>query len=342
MLVKPDLEDEKIAACLAVEFGLRASQIEFLPLGADQDTAVYRIVADSVADGVAAYFLKLRRGRFDATSVLLPKHLSDLGVRQIISPFATRTGQLWGTLAADKVLLYPFVEGCNGYARALTANQWREYGAALRCIHTAKLPPALIGAVQRETFSPRWREIAKSFLAPLAAELVPDHIARRLAAFLQTKRAEICALIARTEQLAQALQTQTLEYIVCHSDLHAGNLLLANDGALYIVDWDAPILAPKERDLMYIGAGLVGGWSLPAVEETLFYQGYGPTPLNRDALTYYRYERIIQDIALFCEQIFLTASGGEDRAQALHYLLSNFESNGVIELARRADAGATM
>ncbi len=34
-------------------------------------------------------------------------------------------------------------------------------------------------------------------------------------------------------------------------------LIDAND-ALYIVDWDNPILAPKERDLMFIGGGQMG------------------------------------------------------------------------------------
>ena len=45
------------------------------------------------------------------------------------------------------------------------------------------------------------------------------------------------------------------------------------------------------------------------------------------------YERIIQDVAVYCEQLFLTNEGGEDREQALHYLRSNFWPNGTIEIA---------
>ncbi|MFN2272451.1 MAG: spectinomycin phosphotransferase, partial [Anaerolineae bacterium] len=55
------------------------------------------------------------------------------------------------------------------------------------------------------------------------------------------------------------------------------------------------------------------------------------------ALAYYRYERIVVDIAVYCEQLFLTDEGGEDREQSLRYLESNFLPNGTIEIAYKSD-----
>ena len=92
-------------------------------------------------------------------------------------------------------------------------------------------------------------------------------------------------------------------------------------------------MAPKERDLMSIGGGLMGDWRTPHEEETLFYRAYGQTHIDPTALAYYRYERIIQDIAFFCERLFLTADSVEDREQCLHYLESNFLPNNTIEIA---------
>lgn len=161
MLEQPDIQDERIIACLQDEYGLLVIQVAFLPLGADLNTAVYR----AVAEDETPYFVKLRRGVFDETAVVLPKFLSDQGIGQIIAPVATKTGQLWGSLDAFKVILYPFVEGHNGYEVDLSDRQWGEFGAALKRIHTAVVPPALIGRIQRETYSPRWREIVKTFLA---------------------------------------------------------------------------------------------------------------------------------------------------------------------------------
>jgi spectinomycin phosphotransferase len=127
-----------------------------------------------------------------------------------------------------------------------------------------------------------------------------------------------------------------MESVVCHGDLHAGNILIEASGALYIVDWDDPILAPKERDLMFAGAGLWGGWLEPSEEATLFYEGYGPVQIDPIALAYYRYERIIEDITAFSAEIYSTGQSQEDREQALRYLKSNFLPGGTIELADKS------
>ena len=70
---KPDLPDQDLAACLLDAYTLRAAEVTFLPLGADQHTAVYRVVAN----GRSAYFLKLRSGDFDDSAVAVPRLLCD-------------------------------------------------------------------------------------------------------------------------------------------------------------------------------------------------------------------------------------------------------------------------
>ena len=332
MLEKPDLPDERIVACLQDAYGVPVVQIAFLPLGADLNTAVYRVVDDGTP-----YFLKLRSGIFDETSVALPKFLSDQGIEQIIALLATKSGQLWANVDAFKTILYPFVEGHNGYEVDLSDRQWADLGAALKRIHTAILPPQLIRRIQRETYAPQGRKIVKTFLVQIEDDTFGDPVAVELAAFLKSKNDEVLDLVRRAERLALSLQAHSPDFILCHSDLHAGNVLIDASGALFIVDWDNPILAPKERDLMAIGGGLMGNWRPPEEEEPLFYQGYGEAQIDPRALVYYRYERIIQDIAVYCEQLFLTPEGGEDRAQALHFLKSNFLPNNTIEIAYTSD-----
>ncbi len=332
MLEKPDLQDEKIVACLQDAYGITVAQVTFLPLGADRNTAVYRVVADDRMP----YFLKLRTGVFDETSVALPRFLSDQGIKQIITPLPTKTGQLRASLDDFRVILYPFVDGRDGYALALSEKQWREFGAALKRIHTLDVPRTLAAHIRRETYSPHWRETVKMFLGRLG-DGIDDPVAFKVTALLKAKRDEVLFLVERAETLARALQLQPPEFVLCHSDIHAANILIDGDGAFYIVDWDDPILAPKERDLMFIG-GAQGFISHGAQEEeALFYRGYGRTEINPVALSYYRYERIIVDIAVYCEQLLLTTEGGEDREQSLHYLASNFSPGGTIDMAYRSD-----
>jgi spectinomycin phosphotransferase len=337
MLEKPDISLARIDACLQNAYGVTAVQIIFLPLGADQNTAVYRIETANET----ACFLKLRSGVFEETAVTLPQFLHDQGIRQIITPLTTKTGQLWTTLDAFTAILYPFVDGRNGREVKLSAAQWAEFGAALKKLHVLAVPPAIKDHLRQEACSPRWREMVRMFLERVQSDVYDDPVALELAAFLRSRRAEILDLVQRAEQLAESLSREPLEFVLCHADIHASNVLVDGRDALYIVDWDDPILAPKERDLMFIGGaqGFVGYNAQE--EETLFYRGYGRgygrAAINPWALAYYRYERIIEDIALYCEQLLLSNAGGQDRAQSLHYLVSNFLPSGTIEAARRAD-----
>jgi spectinomycin phosphotransferase len=333
MLEKPDLPDEKITTCLRDQYGLSGVRIAFLPLGADRNTAVYRVVATDDR----SYFVKLRRDDFDEIAVALPKFLRDQGIRQIIAPVETLTGRLWNSVAAFVLILYPFVEGQDGYQVNLSDDNWVELGTALKRIHTVVLPSALARCIPQEAYSPRWREILKTILGCVADGAFADPTAAELVAFLQAQRDQLLDLVWRAERFASTLKAQSLELVLCHSDIHAGNILMEATGALYVVDWDNPILAPKERDLMFVGGGQFCNSRTAQEEETLFYRGYGPTPIDPGALAYYRYERIIQDIAVECEQILLTEEGGQDRAQALRFLESNFLPNNTIEIAYRSD-----
>lgn len=333
MLEKPELKDEKIINCLKTEYRLSVEKIAFLPLGADLNTAVYRVVTNDET----VYFLKLRRGEFDEATVAVPKYLSDLGIKQIIPSLTTQTGQLWASLAPFKVILYPYVEGHNGFERNLSDQQWVEFGAALKRFHTAEIPSAITSSIQREKFSPQWRDTVKMFLERIEEETFDEPVAVEMAAFLKIKGDETLELVKRAERFAQMLQEQPPEFILCHADIHAWNLLIDDNDAFYMVDWDTLIFAPKERDLMFVGGGLGGNGHTPREEEALFYQGYGQTQIDPIAMAYYRYERIIEDIAVYCGRIFLSDEGGEDRKQSLEYLKSNFLPNSTIEIACQSD-----
>jgi spectinomycin phosphotransferase len=89
--------------------------------------------------------------------------------------------------------------------------------------------------------------------------------------------------------------------------------------------------------LMFIGSGLGDSGYTPQEEEAHFYKGYGQTKINPMAIAYYRYERIIEDIAVYGEQLLLSDEGGEDRKQSLINLISNYLPNGTIERAYQSD-----
>ena len=329
MLTKPDIADELINSRLQDEYGLRVTSLTFLPLGADLRTAVYRVVAD---DGTA-YFLKLRKG-FNEIVVTVPLFLKSRGIREIIAPFETKSNKGWADFGEYKMILYPFIDGTDGFHLELSDHQKRNLGSALKKIHHVEVPSELQRLLPQETLASQWRERLKSFQAQVARDTFTEPTAVKLAEFMNSRRRNIDQLVERAEELASKLRSIPLELVLCHSDIHGGNVLISRNDELYIVDWDNPILAPKERDLMFIGGGIDYLWKSER-EEAIFYEGYGKTEINIAALAYYRYERVVEDLAVICEQLLLTDEGGADREQSFGWFTSNFEPGQTIEIAEK-------
>ncbi|HET9910542.1 MAG TPA: aminoglycoside phosphotransferase family protein [Anaerolineales bacterium] len=331
MLEKPNIANKLIISRLEAEYDLRVIELTFLPLGADENTAVYRVLTGNGT----VYFLKLRKN-FDEIIVRVPVFLKQQGIQAIIVPFETRSKQYYADFGEYKLILYPFIEGKDGFERKLSDQHRQRLGAALKGIHSVPLPSALKSLIPRENYSPQWRELLKAHQARVENIIFDEPTAAKLANFMKSRQDEISYLIKRTAELASALQTRSLELVLCHSDFHGGNILISDDDELYIVDWDNPILAPKERDLMFIGGGIDEIWKSKR-DESVFYEGYGKKEIDLFALAYYRYERIIEDLAVICEQLLSTDEGGADRERSYGWFTSNFEQGSTIEIARKTD-----
>jgi spectinomycin phosphotransferase len=312
------------------EYEIRANELHFRPSG-DINAAAYRVTTDN---GVT-HFLKLRKG-FDEIAVTVPIFLKSQGIEAIIVPCETKSKRHWVDFGEYKVILYPFVEGKDGFQIELSDAHRQILGAELKKIHTTKIASELKSLIPRETYSPRWREIIRSLQVQAEKNFFHDSIMARLAEFIESKRDEITRLVERAEQLSLELQSQPSEFVLCHTDIHGRNILIGDNDKLYIVDWDAPLLAPKERDLMFIGGGIDEIWKTKR-EEAVFYDGYGKTEINLSALAYYRYERIIQDVADYGEQVLLSEKDIAEREQFYKYFTINFVPGTRLEIARKTD-----
>ncbi len=96
------------------------------------------------------------------------------------------------------------------------------------------------------------------------------------------------------------------------------------------------MMAPKERDLMFIGAGVANVWNNPQ-EVDYFYEGYGPCKVNPILLAYYRFERIVQDIAEFLEELVFNIDTSKNPELSYYHFISMFVANGVVEIAIKSD-----
>lgn len=329
---KTALSDQRIIDCLNSDFGIKVTSLLFLPWGADMNASVYK----AQANDQSSYFVKLKRGSHHELSAALARWLHDAGIHQIIPPINTTQGQPTERLDDFTLIVYPFVEGQDGFSRNLADAQWITLGKALRRVHEMDIPLSIQNQIRREAYSPKWREAVRSLYLHIEVELTGDETALKLLKFMKDNKVIINQLVDRAEQLSEKLQEQSPKFVLCHSDIHGGNVLIDNKDTLFIVDWDEPIMAPIERDLMFIGAGVANVWNKPH-EEVLFYQGYGKVDINKERIAYYRHERIVEDIALYGHDLLLTTAGGENRLVMYKHFIDMFEPNGVVDIALKTD-----
>lgn len=321
-----------ILNCLSTYYLIEATALVQLPLGADVNASIYK----AQASDQKTYFVKLKRDHVHDANIAILELLQMAGIQQLIPPLKTVEGKQIQQMGDFTLIVYPFIEGQDGFSCSLSDKQWITLGRALRQVHEVNVPASLKTRIRREEFSPKWRDVVRSLYTHVEAISIEDEIASNLWKFLQENKSIIQQLVDRSEQLSQKARSRPLKFVLCHSDIHGGNVLVSGKEALYIVDWDDPILAPKERDLMFIGGGVGNVWNKPH-EEKLFYQGYGQVDVDWTLLAYYRYERIVEDIAVYSQELLLKPMEGNNRLEMYKQFMSMFDPNGVVDIAFATD-----
>lgn len=332
MLEKHALPDQIIIKCLNTNYGIAVATLTFLPIGADTNASIYK----TQTFDQTSYFIKLKLGHHHDIGVEIVELLQRAGISQIIPPIKTIHGKSTQPIDDFTLIVYPFVEGQDGFSRSLTDDQWIKLGKALKLVHEVEVPSSIQNSIRREAYSPKWRDALRSTYAHIEGDPITDEIGLKLQKFMKQTMPDIRRLVDRAEQLGKKLQNHSPKFVLCHSDIHGGNVLIHENSDIYIVDWDEPIIASKERDLMFIGGGVGNVWNKP-LEEKLFYKGYGKTEINSTSLAYYRHERIVEDIAIYSQELLLTTAGGKNRLEMYRHFIAIFEPQGVVDIAFKTD-----
>ncbi|GAB3350137.1 aminoglycoside phosphotransferase family protein [Micromonospora halotolerans] len=307
MIDKPDVDERLLAAEVAAAWGVDIAELVFMPVGLDGEAWAYRV---DTSDG-ERYFLKMRRGEYTRAAVLLPGFLRAQGIRQVVAPIERPDGGISRGFGEHRLLLYPFHDGGSLWGRGLTDRQWIEYGEFLGRLH-AVTPSADIAAVLP---AEAWRSSAGERLRALGEQAAASEV---LGAFWDRYGTALHRLSETVDDLASRVTHG--RHVVCHADIHPGNLIADGDGPLHVVDWDAPILAPRERDLMFVFSQDFGDHPINARRAELFRRGYGPLEPDQTTLAYYRSERHLDDAAVFLRSILHSGASPESRANDLHWL----------------------
>ena len=318
------VEPPEIADCLRTSYGLTAARSELLEGGLDEAAWTYRVTPASGPDHV----LRVKQGTPRSAAYLVPRHLRDAGAEAVVAPIPTVDQRLFVERDGLTWSLFPFVSGQNGYVRGMTAQHWHRLGAALRAVHDVPADSRLSAVTPREDFNVAQYDVLASWGADAES---PDE------AFTLTwnrNHATIAAMHEQLRRLAEPMRDRPRRDVVCHGDLHPGNVLIDGE-RVHIIDWDDVLLAPPERDFIFAphesrAAPAPSPASRPAPTPlgAPFFDGYDLPIAEVDwmALTYYRCERVVQDVIAWAGDAFGKAAADAETEEAGRWLQYIFES----------------
>lgn len=325
----PRLNLDLITACLDAQYSLRVSAITFLPLGYDLNAGVYNVIAEDEV----AYFLKARFGPVDESGLIVPWALAERGIRNVLAPLQTRSGELWCSCEGCSLVLYPFIAGTSAMVAGMGDDQWREFGSTLQAVHSSGLAEEFRGRLPGETFGLSSAALLHRILELTQTTEFENAVAAQFAAFWREHDARIDEMLTRAEELGRRLQSRSFDHVLCHADIHAANILVGDDGQIHLIDWDGPMIAPRERDLLFVVGSIIARVVEPREEEQ-FFTGYGPVDIDTEALIYYRYERIVQDLGEIGQSVMLDPNRSDRmRAEESRLAMSFFAPGGDIDHA---------
>jgi spectinomycin phosphotransferase len=238
------------------------------------------------------------------------------------------------------VILYPFINGVSGKKADLSDDQLIELGKTLRIIHDNFKQSYTEYTIPVEQFSDLsaipWIVRLQEIMCGLNSVPHTNEYVRQFIEMYKNRKEIIMEMLLRAGKYVKLINKSEITYCLCHADLHAANIFISDDD-FYIVDWDTMIMAPKERDLMFIGAGVAEKWNTER-ETELFYRGYGDyDKVNHIILDYYRYIRIIEDLVVYYDQFFEKNIEEKNQKSIVEIVGSIFWPNGVADMAFKND-----
>ena len=323
----PKIPEERLRAFLQDQYDLVPVALEFLPRGKDFHAGVYRVVSEQGTP----YLLKVTSRPLYEPSCLVPGYLRDQGIESVVAPIPTKNTTLWSKLGEWTVIVYPWISGDTSLT-GMTNELWKEVGAIFKRIHQVRLEPEGSFSLRKETFDPTgYIQWIRDFEAHhLHVGDGGSNSANAVRAEWIARQPMIHTVVTSLEKLAEALKVRAFSYVICHADLHPANLIRDQHGHVFVIDWDEVMLAPKERDFIFVREP----------QANSFWEGYGQKDIDWIALTYYCWERVVQDLIECARDVCFRDDLGEvtkmDIAHMFHEILA--EGGSSIAAAYKASA----
>lgn len=328
--------DERLAGWVAADFGLTVVSAVPVGYGADATAELWRA---TTTDG-GEYAVKLSGGGTPAGLVVTAR-LARRGVPGIVAPRVSREGGVCTVHQGRRLSVVPWVSDERALAGGMRPAHWRAYGEVLAATHAVAVTDQLAGLPGEDhthtAVGAATREMDRRLRA--ADDRTVDRWTRAVAGRWRKAADDLTTLLDRVDRLGAELRACPADLVVCHGDPHLGNLLLGGDGQVWLIDWDDAVLAPRERDLLFVLDGVLAFAPVTPAEQAAFFEGYGPAQPDPVRLAYHLGVRALDDMSSWAGDVADVERPEADRVRALRIVDGLLSPVGLVSLARRALRG---
>lgn len=242
MLVEPQIPRSTILQLLSEHYQLDSVSLEFIPKG--ECSWNYKVQI-----GDEAYFLKIHGDtvlpleRFD----LLSRMYEQAHIEEILHPIKTKNDKSYVFLDSYPVVLFPYVDGKNGFEMPFPGDIRFRIGEVLAHLHQLKNVGEDYPVIEDFIFP--YKQKLKELLEITESK---NEYQKEVGILLHKNKQQILHSLQVLESLGEKIRRKNPELVICHGDIHDGNILLDKDGKVHIIDWDDLKLCPKEKDLNYV------------------------------------------------------------------------------------------
>ncbi len=246
MLIESKIDESLLKRVIQEKFGISVISMTFIP---KWETARACIVGSSKHTN---FFVKIYSDNSIPDSAFRFAHdlYAKAGVTNITHPVATSSGQMRIQLGDFHIAIFDLISGTTAEQHKLTKRQLERLGELLARIHQSK---AVIGEYSvRERFEIPFRDrLVAIFNETSKTSGNAANYKAQLKFFLEPHRKEFMEELETLGELQRKVGRKNLEFVNCHGEPSPGNVMSSNSGGVYLLDWDDPIFAPKEKDLIF-------------------------------------------------------------------------------------------
>src|SRR2546427_1275081 len=291
MLAESNIDESFLKDVIREKFGIRLVNLALVP---KWETARGYMIESS---NHKSFFLKIYWDNKipDSAFMFADDLFAKAGIANIAHTILTSHSQMRIQIRDFQIALFDWISGKTAQEHKLTDMQLERLGELLARIHQSK---PIVGEYPiRENFEIPFKDRLVAILSD-TSEITGDSTKyqTKLKLFLEPHRQEFMQELETLEKLQRKVKAMRLEFVNCHGEPSPGNVLSSDDGEIYLLDWDEPISAPKEKDLLFFKDNVepvMKGYSLFSKDSTI----------DRDVMEFYGHMWNLGEIAYYGSKI---------------------------------------